>query len=68
MMWDVAAGVIIGGAVLAMVAQGIGFYTYSAKVGWPHQAGYKAFGALIVFVGLCAALWVIFFKAGQQIM
>lgn len=68
MMWNVAAGVIIGGSVLAVVAQGIGFYTYSAKVGWPFQAGYKAIGGLLVLLGLGAAVWVIFFKAGPQIM
>jgi hypothetical protein len=53
MMWDVAAGVIIGGGVLGLIAAGL-----AAADKEQLAVGY---GALLA--GLALAVWVVFFKA-----
>jgi hypothetical protein len=60
--WDVAAGIIIGGGVLAILIQSIGFFTYRSGMAAFDQS-VKAMGILVALVGLGLAVWIIFFKA-----
>ena len=52
MMWDVAAGVIIGGGALGLIAAG-----FAAVSKEEVAAGYGA-----VLAGIALAVWAVFFK------
>ena len=62
MVWDVAAGVIIGGAVLGLPVLGL------ALEGQAKREGNDNFGHgyLMAAVGLGLGIWVLFFKAHFQ--
>jgi hypothetical protein len=60
MIWDVAAGTIIGGGALALVVLGIRETALAAQA---HDGEASGFGLLMGAAGIALGAWVIFFKA-----
>ena len=60
MIWDVAAGVIIGGGALTLLFLGLIEAAKGNTVGYSEAA---AFGYLMAAAGIAVGAWVIFFKA-----
>lgn len=68
MIWDVAAGVIIGGIALKMILavfdwKGVGDDVDRNSQRYREGKEIMAFTSLISLVGVALAVWVIFFKA-----
>lgn len=63
MTWDIAAGILIGGGILALFGLASGFFTYRSGLGAGFDQGPKALGGIVALLGVVLAAWVIFFKA-----
>lgn len=59
MVWDIAAGIVIGGATLGLVVLGV------ALEGEAHKQGHSDFGYGwgMAAVGVALGVWIVFFKA-----
>ncbi|HET7086032.1 MAG TPA: hypothetical protein VFI23_14740 [Rhizomicrobium sp.] len=59
MVWDIAAGVVIGGATLGLVVLGVALEGEALKQG-NRDFGY---GWLMAAAGVGLGVWIVFFKA-----
>ena len=58
-MWEIAAGVIIGGTALGMIALGLMLGAQMAA----DQNDSQWFGWWMAIAGVALSIWVVFFKA-----
>jgi hypothetical protein len=59
MVWDIAAGMIIGGLAIGLIYMGVALQGEAYRHG---DEGF-AFGWIIALAGLGLSVWVLFFKA-----
>ena len=59
MVWDVAAGVVIGGSVFALIWFGAGAQMEALK----HNDKSFGFRWLMILAGIVLGVWIVFFKA-----
>jgi len=57
-MWEVAAGVIIGGGVLCLIWVGLSTEIFSLS----ERRETTGYGYLMALVGAAIGVWIIFFK------
>jgi hypothetical protein len=62
MIWDVAAGVVIGGSVFALIYFGAGAQMEALN----YNDKNFGFGWLMVAAGIVLGIWIVFFKAHFQ--
>jgi hypothetical protein len=58
---DIAAGVVIGGAILGMFVGGLQCFAMSDH---PDFEGMKGIGVFLMILALIAAFWLIFVRTG----
>lgn len=60
MVWDIAAGVIIGGGTLGLILLGVREWALAAQ---HHDSEAMALGVSMIVVGIAVGAWVILWKA-----
>lgn len=61
MIWNIAAGIIIGGGLLGLIVFAIVVMRYGRS--HPERKGLSEFGPFLLLFSVAAALWIVLAKA-----